>query len=356
MAWIPGCPKDFPAGLQNKILSLAAGWARSSQRPRVLPAVLDAWDELIEAWLQNHELPIYFRRSSGSRGKRVSLQNGRSAAVVDNSPAQWVYALALNGICPTLGEIATLQERDHVPVAFVLPPAEGEGATYKCELSRQPNFLSKSKWKLCHIEQVGLGRVKDIAVHPIEELDSHFRRLLTPRNMFVVPLDRSGLGELPEMIEAVRKENECPGKVTGKVLRLYDLLPLTFGAGIGGYGGSSFNVRLEGLSGRDSFHEAFLEWREAGEGFEEKDRKTVTPSPEDWLQFWEELEAAGAWNWKKSYEDEVRIMDGTSWGVEIKKPGRRKIDSGGSNAFPDEEEFKAFTKALSRLLGGLEFS
>ncbi len=248
-----------------------------------------------------------------------------------------------------------MQERDQIPVALALEKSEKGVATYKCCLPGRGN-LNKRGWKLCHIEGVGLLERKETGELPIEKLEDRFRKLLSPRNMFVVPKDRSGLGELPEMIAAVRKENECPGKVTGKVLRLYDLLPLTFEVGIGGYGGSSFNVRLEGLSGRYSFREAFLEWREAGEGFEEKDRKTVTPSPEDWLQFWEELEATGAWNWKKSYEDDVIIMDGTSWGVEIKKPGRRKIDSGGSNAFPDEEEFKGFEKALRRLLGGLEFS
>jgi|GEM_PF-747359 len=355
MAWIPGCPEELSGRLQNKILSLAAGWARSSQRPRVLPAVLDAWDELIEAWLQDFETPVYYRRSRDSRGERISLQGGRPGVAVDNSPAQWAYALALKGICPTLGEISVLQERDQIPVALALEKSEKGVATYKCCLPGRGN-LNKRGWKLCHIEGVGLLERKETGELPIEKLEDRFRKLLSPRNMFVVPKDRSGLGELPEMIAAVRKENECPGKVTGKVLRLYDLLPLTFEVGIGGYGGSSFNVRLEGLSGRYSFREAFLEWREAGEGFEEKDRKTVTPSPEDWLQFWEELEATGAWNWKKSYEDDVIIMDGTSWGVEIKKPGRRKIDSGGSNAFPDEEEFKGFEKALRRLLGGLEFS
>ena len=121
MAWIPGCPEDFPAGLQNKILSLAASWACSSQRPRVLPAVLDAWDELIEAWLQDFETPVYYRRSRDSRGERISLQGGRPGVAVDNSAAQWAYALALKGICPTLEEISVLQERDQhlVPTRII---------------------------------------------------------------------------------------------------------------------------------------------------------------------------------------------------------------------------------------------
>ena len=209
MAWIPGCPEELSGRLQNKILSLAAGWASSSQRPRVLPAVLDAWDELIEGWLQDFETPVYYRRSRDSRGERISLQGGRPGVAVDNSTAQWAYALALKGICPTLGEISVLQERDQVPVALALEKSEKGVATYKCCLPRR-GTLNKRGWKLCHIEGVGLLESKETGELPIEKLEDRFRKLLSPRNMFVVPKDRSGLGELPEMIAAVRKENECP--------------------------------------------------------------------------------------------------------------------------------------------------
>ena len=386
MAWIPSCPEELPGGLQNKLLNLATGWARSRQRPRVLPAVLDAWDELIEAWLSDHALPIYLRRARDPRGKRVSLPGGRSVVAVDNSPPQWAYALALNRICPTLEEISTLQERDQVPVAMVFKKSEKEVATYKCPGGR--DTLNSNGWKLCHIEPVGLHSRKDTGELPIKTIEDHFRKLMSPRNMFVVPKDLSGLGELPEMFDAIREENKRPKKMSGKVLRVSDLLPLIFGAGIGGYSGSSFNVQLKRLSdgetsnrrdlilkkpkfeleGSDGtgaadppisptcfFQDAFLEWREASYGFEAKDSRKVIPSPEDWLRFWEELEEAGVWSWEKSYESRYMICDGTSWGVEIKKPGRRKIDSGGSNEYPDEG-FGEFMGAVSGLLGGLEFS
>ncbi|MFP6634026.1 MAG: hypothetical protein VCD16_15445 [Planctomycetota bacterium] len=312
---------------------------------------------------------------------------------VDNSPPQWAYALALNRICPTLEEISTLQERDQVPVAMVLKKSEKKAATYRCAGGR--DTMNSSGWKLCHIEPVGLGRRGETAELPLDEIEDHFRKLMSPRNMFVVPKNRSGLGELPEMSEAVRQENQRPKKVSGKVLRVSDLLPLVFGVGIGGYGGPSFNVRLERFSsgekvnrrdekanrlsldleklklelkGRDGagradpasapacfFQDVFLEWIEDGPGFEEKDRKKITPSPEDWLRFWEEIEESGVWIWEKYYQSREMICDGTNWGVEIKKPGRRKIDSGGSNAYPDEG-FGEFLGAVSRLLGGLEFS
>jgi hypothetical protein len=318
---------------------------------------------------------------------------------VDNSPPQWAYALALNRICPTLEEISTLQERDQVPVAMVFKKSEKEAATYKCSGGR--DTLNTSGWKLCHIEPVGIGRRGETAEVPLDEIEDHFRKLMSPRNMFVVPKNRSGLGELPEMLEAVRQESERPKKVSGKVLRVSDLLPLIFGAGIGGYSGPSFNVSLARFSSEEKanrrnpdsvrfsekerrisetlesfdklksieetgtadppipptcfFQDAFLEWREDGHSFEEKERKKITPSPEDWLRFWEELEATGVWSWEKSYQSREMICDGTSWGVEIKKPGRRKIDSGGSNEYPDEG-FGEFLGAVSGLLGGLEFS
>ena len=390
MAWIPSCPEELPGGLQNKVLNLAAGWARSRQRPRVLPAVLDAWDELIEAWLSDHALPIYLRRARDPRGKRVSLPGGRSVVAVDNSPPQWAYALALNRICPTLEEISTLQERDQVPVAMVFKKSEKEVATYKCPGGR--DTLNSNGWKLCHIEPVGLHSRKDTGDLPVKTIEDHFRKLMSPRNMFVVPKVLSGLGELPEMFDAIREENKRPKKMSGKVLRVSDLLPLIFGAGIGGYSGPSFNVSRERFSSGEKanrrnlnsvrlpekkmiklksteetctadppipptcfFQDTFLEWREDGHSFEEKDRKKITPSPEDWLRFWEELEETGVWSWEKSYQSRAPICDGTSWGVEIKKPGRRKIGSGGSNAYPDEG-FGEFLGAVSRLLGGLEFS
>ena len=75
--------------------------------------------------------------------------------------------------------------------------------------------------------------------------------------------------------------------------------------------------------------------------------------PERWPVFWQRLEEAKAWGWKKNYRD--KGVDETSlWHVRIEWDGR-KLESSGVNAYPELEQFSVYTAAVSELLGGLKF-
>lgn len=78
---------------------------------------------------------------------------------------------------------------------------------------------------------------------------------------------------------------------------------------------------------------------------------TTTPSPEDWQAFRVALDEADVWAWADTYQD-PGVADGDYWGVAIRWDGR-SVRSSGANAFPPG--FLAFTRAVSRLVGGRTF-
>jgi hypothetical protein len=124
--------------------------------------------------------------------------------LADNSPAQWAYCRAFAGYTYSLTDIVRLLDRDELPFTFAIKNAEKAQMKFKCTLSVKDN-LNKRGWKLCHIEAVGLGTRVQVADLPIQELKDHFCKLLTPGNHFLVPLVWAGFGEVPEVIQEIRK-------------------------------------------------------------------------------------------------------------------------------------------------------
>jgi hypothetical protein len=191
---IPGF-KTLDEASRTLIAALATTWLNSSDRPRVQPEVLDHWDRLITAWVESPEMPLLIRKSSRA-GEIVSHSSGRSLLFVDNSPAHWCLSCALMGGRPTLEQIQLDLERGAFPVAMVPKNV----TRYRGTQSRMnmPN-LNKLGWKVCH---VGMNDRTSASQLPMRSLIAHVQRLLTPRNMFVVPLIYSGLGEVPDFISA----------------------------------------------------------------------------------------------------------------------------------------------------------
>jgi hypothetical protein len=64
---------------------------------------------------------------------------------------------------------------------------------------------NKAGWKVCHVERVGLATALPLAELPEFQLREHFRRLMAPGNMFVIPKKYSGLGELPEFCDEIAR-------------------------------------------------------------------------------------------------------------------------------------------------------
>ena len=65
--------------------------------------------------------------------------------------------------------------------------------------------LNKEGWKLCHIEPIGLNDKTPVEEIDIKRLEEHFIKLASPGNMFVVPLEIGGIGEIQEFISEQKK-------------------------------------------------------------------------------------------------------------------------------------------------------
>ena len=180
----------------------------SDSCPRVSETMLARWDGLITQWLADASVPLLVRRS-GKRGTTLPHPGGRTVVAVDNSPAHWAVALALKGVVPTLDSVHAQLRSGELPVVFAASKKELSGATYSGLLgrSKSANWVNKDGWKVCHIDPVGLRGRKPLTERPLSSLEVVARRLVTPRNMFLVPKDRAGFGELPEVIEVARRLN-----------------------------------------------------------------------------------------------------------------------------------------------------
>lgn len=194
---------DVSFELSRELREVGKLWAASKYRPRVQADLRQRWDKLIDTWADS-ELPLVVRKSSGLRGGTITHSRGRTIVLADNSPAQWAFMRAFQGLSYSLDEIRVQLESGKIPFAFATKRSEKSQMTYTGNLSAADN-LNKRGWKLCHIDGVGLRSATRIEDFSLERLVTHFRLLLKPSNHFLVPLSWAGLGELPEVIDEVRK-------------------------------------------------------------------------------------------------------------------------------------------------------
>ena len=190
---------DLDAGL----IALADRWAKSPQRPRVDPKVLLAWDQLLDTRISS-EVPLPCRTPSWGRGAEDLHPSGRILTCADNTPAHWAMALAIAGQTPTLDDVARLFETGTMPLAFAIKKSEKDRLRYARGGLSAKLRLNKDGWKVCHIEAAGLRWAGHPTGAPIEMIHAHFRRFLSPRNMFLIPLSIGGLGETPQMIARIK--------------------------------------------------------------------------------------------------------------------------------------------------------
>lgn len=200
---IPACPDPIPPEMDELLLRLAQMWRDAPSRPRVALSVCAAWDGLLLQWQQS-DLPLLIRqvRKEMARGEALSHVSGRTIIPTDNTTANWVLSQALEGLCPTISDIALKFAQRSMPVAMMFKgKAESDRAWQKG--TREGVLLNALGWKVCHIEPVGLGR-GDLLQRPLSELQDHFFKFLSPTNMFVVPKALGGMGELPHFVSAMR--------------------------------------------------------------------------------------------------------------------------------------------------------
>jgi hypothetical protein len=202
-------PNPFPlaSGLPPKmtdlIEQLAKLWAHNRERPQPTSRVSEHWDTLVDTWANDHSLPLLIRKVNNNRGSVVNHPSGRVLVPTDNSPASWAFASAILDETPSLENIRKEFTEDKIPVAMIFKSAELAKARYKCTLkgTRNPNSAG---WKVAHVDGVGLSNRADVSEIDESTLRKHFRKLMKPSNMFLIPLKYAGLGELPEFCQAIQ--------------------------------------------------------------------------------------------------------------------------------------------------------
>jgi hypothetical protein len=121
---------------------------------------------------------------------------------VDNSPAQWAFGYACVKGSLKLADIRQFVDEDMIPVAMILQKKEKAAARFRCTLGGTVDLNSKG-WKLAHIRPVGLGSRTPLSDIPLNAIVDHFRRLMSPSNMFVVPKQWAGLAEPHEFVQVM---------------------------------------------------------------------------------------------------------------------------------------------------------
>lgn len=208
---LPSCPLKLSDELHEPLRQLAEAWANSSSRPSPTAEIEDRWSAFLNSWIADESLPLFIRKAAFGRGKVIVHESGRKLIPADNSPAQWAFSLALLGQCPSMDELQQLVKADRIPVAMILKAIEREHATYRYPLSKAEN-LNRVGWKLAHIDSIGLKQRGELETFEISKLETHFVRFMNPENMFLVPKAWAGLGEMPEMIAAIRTYRDRTGK------------------------------------------------------------------------------------------------------------------------------------------------
>jgi hypothetical protein len=210
---LPDAPKPLSANMVLLLKQFAIAWAKSPDRPRISQEIQAKWDRRIEEWIEADDIPLLVRKGS-DRGA-VHENSGRKFIVTDNSPAQWAFFLACDHEPPTLGDIrnslcraedGSSKSQEIIPISFALSKTHLiDPSRYKMVLSKKTDVNSKG-WKLAHIDNVGLNQKKPISALSIDLLEDHFRKLMAPSNMFVIPKCWAGVAEAPEVLDVMKFE------------------------------------------------------------------------------------------------------------------------------------------------------
>lgn len=187
--------------IRMKIREIGRLWRNSPSNPQINDDVLKDWNNLIEEWIADKDMPLIIRKETSKRGQAFMHPCGREIIVSDNTAAIWVYSNVLKGKVFTLSQVKELLKRNELPVVFM----QTEEIRAKAKYTKQLGSYALSGWKLCHIQSVGLNTNKSIEELNISEIEDHFRKYANPNNMFVLPKEIGYLGEIDVFIEEQRQ-------------------------------------------------------------------------------------------------------------------------------------------------------
>lgn len=79
-----------------------------------------------------------------------------SAGYCSNTFALWVYRNVLDGKTYSLLELKNKLNNNEIPIVYALTKEDKKKATYTRTLGKDALSDANTKWKLCHIEPVGI--------------------------------------------------------------------------------------------------------------------------------------------------------------------------------------------------------
>lgn len=185
--------------IKDKISELGRLWRNSNYKPKIEKNILESWDQLISEWVEDKSLPLIIRKSN-DRGREFNHPFGRKIIISDNTFAIWVYHNVLNKKTFTISEIKQMLNNNDIPIVYALKKAEKQNAKYTKTLGN----YQLARLKVCHIEPVGLNSRKSIEDIDIKIIIEHFKKFANPKNMFLLPKEIGGLGEIQEFINEQR--------------------------------------------------------------------------------------------------------------------------------------------------------
>ncbi len=186
--------------IRDKIKELGQLWKSSKNCRNVSIDILNSWNTLIAEWAKDESMPLIIRKGS-SRGQEFTHRSGRKVIISDNTFALWVYRNVLGRKTYTLLELKNKLNSNEIPMVYALSKEDKKKAKYTKTLGKDALSDEDSKWKLCHIEPVGMNSRKNIADLDINELIKYFKRYANPMNMFILPKEIGSLGEIQEFID-----------------------------------------------------------------------------------------------------------------------------------------------------------
>ena len=189
--------------IRNKIKELGRLWKISENRLNISIDVLNSWDDVISEWAKDESMPLIIRKGS-CRGQEFIHPSGRRVIISDNTFALWVYRNVLDKKTYSLSELKNKLSNNEIPMVYALTKDDKTKAKYTKTLGKDAISDTDAKWKLCHIEPVGLNSRKNIEDLDINEIIKYFKRYANPMNMFILPKEIGGLGEIQEFIDEQR--------------------------------------------------------------------------------------------------------------------------------------------------------
>ena len=189
--------------IRNKIKELGRLWKSSENQLNISMDVLNSWSNLIAEWAKDESMPLIIRKGN-YRGQEFTHPSGRKIIISDNTFALWVYHNVLDEKTFNLFELKSMLNSNKIPMVYALTKEEKKKAKYTKTLGKDALSNTDAKWKSCHIEPVGLNSRKNIEDLGISEIIMYFTRYADSVNMFMLPKEIGGLGEIQEFIDEQR--------------------------------------------------------------------------------------------------------------------------------------------------------